>query len=216
MKSIERKKFTVRQFGLLQAVKEGECIADVRLLRKLQKLGVVITLSETNSFYNYVFSAEAFMVEGVGTFKENYKSGQFYPFVQKQEVTLEEVFTALLTGKELHGRDFVVKDYKMFVYGLAVNPYVLLEFVNTAFDVDIQKYGAWIRLMNSLLCHDCIMKRKIAEQLGEEVILTRLNRDGVFSEREPMYWITLETVVPLLGRITEEGVKNYIDAFIKR
>jgi hypothetical protein len=210
MKVIERSKFTSRQLGKLQAVKGGERIADVRLLRKLQKLGVLVTVSDTSSFFNYVYSSETFNVEGVGMFYEQYHDGCFYPFVQKAvEPTIRGAFKHLIEGTEVHGRDFVIKDHKMFIYGVAVNPYIRMEFENVAFDMDTKLYGVWIRIVEHRSVSSSYFERMLL-QLGSVINLTRLNRDGVFSEREPMYWITLDDAIPAYGNLSIERKKLYV------
>lgn len=95
MKKFTEKTFTRRQLHVLQTTKPGDPVRDIRLMRKLSKLGVAELHEQTGTivrFWNnlirawYINKAEMFEVEGIGIFRAAFFDGCFCPFLIRAEL----------------------------------------------------------------------------------------------------------------------------------
>lgn len=95
MKEFSRHVFTARQQQILQTIKSGYPVNDIRLLRKLSKLGMVTLHAQTGLIVRHVWGhlvrafyledAETFEVKGIGIFHRKYVSGCFCPYLVRAE-----------------------------------------------------------------------------------------------------------------------------------
>lgn len=95
MKSLSQRLFTKRQLHVLHDIGPGHIVNDIRLLRKLSKLGVIKLAWETGIVVHhpigfkirayYVDDAETFEIEGVGIFHRKFFDGCFNPFLVRAE-----------------------------------------------------------------------------------------------------------------------------------
>lgn len=95
-KKINRKKFTQRQLDILTAMKPGNTVRDIRVLKKLALLGVVTLHAHTGEIVRnicgmlvrafYIDDSETFEVEGAGVFRHRYVSGSIFPYLIKAEI----------------------------------------------------------------------------------------------------------------------------------
>lgn len=96
MKSLPQRLFTKRQLQVLHAIRPGHIIKNIRLLRKLSKMGVVKLAPETGIVVHhpigfkirayYVDDAETFEIEGVGILHRKFFDGCFNPFLVRAEM----------------------------------------------------------------------------------------------------------------------------------
>lgn len=96
MKIFSQEIFTDRQLRVLQKIHPGYPVNDIRLLRKLSKLGVVKLAPETGIVVHhpigfkirafYVDDAEMFEIEGYGIYHLQFFDGCFNPFLVRAEV----------------------------------------------------------------------------------------------------------------------------------
>ena len=88
---ISEKVFTERQLRFLQALKVGSKVRDIRVLRKLSKLGIVTLHEHTGHTVGhvlggvcrafYIIDAKQFEIEGIGMFRTKYYDGCFNPYL---------------------------------------------------------------------------------------------------------------------------------------
>lgn len=94
MVTISRNQLTDVQYGALKKLKVGEVVKGMKLLTKLEKLGVVKLRQETGCIVStgwcgcvkawYIDDSEYFEVEGVGKFWHKYVDGCFCPYLVKE------------------------------------------------------------------------------------------------------------------------------------
>lgn len=96
MKIICAKAFTERQLQILQGIEPGYPVNDIRLLRKLAKVGVITLHAQTGMIVRHVWGhlvrafylddAEMFEVETIGIFHRKFVSGCFCPYLVRAEL----------------------------------------------------------------------------------------------------------------------------------
>lgn len=96
MKKIKVNTFTERQQQILRGIKPGYPVKDIRLLRKLSKLGVITLHAQTGMIVRHVWghlvrafyldNAEMFEVETIGIFHRKFVSGCFCPYLVRAEL----------------------------------------------------------------------------------------------------------------------------------
>ena len=96
MKKIKVNTFTERQLQILKVIKPGYPVNDIRLLRKLAKIGVITLHAQTGMTVRHVWGhlvrafylddAEIFEVENIGIFHRKFVSGCFCPYLIRAEL----------------------------------------------------------------------------------------------------------------------------------
>lgn len=115
--------FTEREINYIKSVEVGQPITDIRVLRKMEKMGLIVLHEQTGcivGWYNenikvsYIDECyKDFFVEGVGFFGKKFLSGCFNPYlVRKSTDKVVGIFTDFDTARAFR----IANEGKVYVH----------------------------------------------------------------------------------------------------